>query len=176
MDYWGQIVGKDTSNGDVEFGDEFDFSTLDIEKMLDDSEGAEEERKRSASHIVHIKPRNFLSEDDEPVNTSDHTCSSVGDFASLTLGYALSVYKAQGSEWPNVILALHESNATLLFRELLYTGMTRARNRLDILAQAPVLEKARKNQRIKGNSLEAKIEFFNSGYLDQIVKIIPGGE
>jgi superfamily I DNA/RNA helicase len=174
MDYCGQIVSNGTkAKEEEELGEEFNFTALDIERMLDSSDEAEEEKKRSASHIVHIKPRTFLSEEDEPVNTQDHTCSSVGDYASLTLGYALSVHKAQGSEWPNVILALHDSNAQLLFRELLYTGMTRARNRLDILAQAPILEKAQLNQRIKGDSLEAKIEFFNGGYLDQKVEIIP---
>lgn len=168
MDYSGRIIGNrgaiETEAAGEDFM-EYDYSAVDIDAML--SSDNEDEKKRSASHIVYIRPKRFLQGEDR----ADHICSSVGDFASLTLGYALSVHKAQGSEWPNVIVALHDSNAILLFRELIYTAMTRARNRLDIMAQEHVLDKAVATQRIKGNTLAAKIEYFNGGYLDQIVDI-----
>jgi hypothetical protein len=166
MDYTGQIIGNKAEADTGDFG-EYDYSALDINAMLD-ADDKDDEKKRSASHIVHIKPRNWQQDQQE---LNDHQCNTIGDFASLTLGYALSVHKAQGSEWPNVIVALHDSNAILLFRELLYTAMTRARFRLDIIAQQHVIEKAQANQRIKGDSLKAKIEYFNGGYLNQVIDI-----
>jgi exodeoxyribonuclease V alpha subunit len=84
------------------------------------------------------------------------------------------VHKAQGSEWRNVIVALHDSARHLIYRELLYTAMTRAMNRLDIIAHKHTLDRAVRNPRIKGNSLEDKLEFFASGYLDLEVPLIPG--
>lgn len=47
---------------------------------------------------------------------------------SLSLAYALSVHKAQGSELTEVILLLPEKPTPLLVRELIYTAMTRARS------------------------------------------------
>lgn len=45
----------------------------------------------------------------------------------LTLAYACSIHKSQGSEYPVVVLAIHTQHFTLLQRNLLYTGLTRAR-------------------------------------------------
>ena len=44
----------------------------------------------------------------------------------MILGYALTVHKAQGSEWDRVFLLLHQSHNTMIQRELLYTAVTRA--------------------------------------------------
>lgn len=52
----------------------------------------------------------------------------------LELAYALTVHKAQGSEFGTVILVL-PNPCRLLSRELLYTALTRQRNRLVILHQ-----------------------------------------
>jgi exodeoxyribonuclease V alpha subunit len=54
------------------------------------------------------------------------------DLDELVLGYACSVHKAQGSEYPVVILPLHTQHYPMLQRNLLYTAITRAR-RLCIL-------------------------------------------
>ena len=45
----------------------------------------------------------------------------------LTLGYAVSVHKAQGGEFPLVVIFLHDLHAPLLQRTVLYTAMTRAK-------------------------------------------------
>ena len=55
----------------------------------------EEERKRVASHTVEI----------QLADNTTVSCSAVGEFAELQPGYALSVHKARGSEWPNVFSA-----------------------------------------------------------------------
>lgn len=62
-----------------------------------------------------------------------------GDFAEegspyLELAYAVTVHKAQGSEFGTVILVL-PANSRLLSREMLYTALTRQKDRVYILHQ-----------------------------------------
>lgn len=45
----------------------------------------------------------------------------------LTLAYACSIHKSQGSEYPAVVIAIHPQHFVLLERNLLYTALTRAR-------------------------------------------------
>ena len=54
--------------------------------------------------------------------------------ANLELAYALTVHKAQGSEFNTVLLVLPKSNH-LLSRELLYTALTRQTEKIVILMQ-----------------------------------------
>ena len=48
------------------------------------------------------------------------------ELAALMLGYAVSVHRAQGGEFPVVVLLLHDLHAPLLQRTVLYTALTRA--------------------------------------------------
>lgn len=62
-----------------------------------------------------------------------------GDFAEegspyLELAYAVTVHKAQGSEFGTVILVLPQ-HSNLLTREMLYTALTRQKNRVWVLHQ-----------------------------------------
>lgn len=57
-----------------------------------------------------------------------------GDSAPLQLAYALTVHKAQGSEFNTVFVVLPK-NSRLMTRELLYTALTRARVRLVLLIE-----------------------------------------
>ncbi|EGD81651.1 helicase RecD/TraA [Salpingoeca rosetta] len=49
------------------------------------------------------------------------------DLDTLALGYAITIHKAQGSEFPAVVIPLTMEHASFLNRNLLYTGVTRAR-------------------------------------------------
>ncbi len=66
--------------------------------------------------------------------------------------FAMSVHKAQGSEFDEVWLLLPQQDARVLSRELLYTAMTRARSGLHVCAGESVLRAAlqRHEQRISG--------------------------
>lgn len=66
--------------------------------------------------------------------------------------YALTVHKAQGSEFELVFLALPERGARVLARELLYTGLTRCRREIVLWANEATLREtiARKAQRWSG--------------------------
>lgn len=67
------------------------------------------------------------------------------DIADLSLGYALTVHKAQGSEFPVVVVVLSSQHYPLLRRNLLYTAVTRAKVRLHLVAAARVLGTAIRN-------------------------------
>ena len=54
--------------------------------------------------------------------------------------YAITVHKAQGSEFDVVIMPIVQAAPMLLTRNLLYTGMTRAKKMLIIVGNANVIE------------------------------------
>ena len=54
---------------------------------------------------------------------------------NLELAYAISIHKAQGSEFERVYLVLPRSKQTLLSAELVYTGVTRATRHLTVLVE-----------------------------------------
>ena len=56
--------------------------------------------------------------------------------------WAMTVHKAQGSEFDAVLLLLPSQRSRVLSRELLYTGVTRARQRVQLAASADVLAAA----------------------------------
>jgi exodeoxyribonuclease V alpha subunit len=57
--------------------------------------------------------------------------------------FAMTVHKSQGSEFDHVALLLPDKIAPVLTRELLYTGITRAKHRLTLVVpQAGVLRQA----------------------------------
>ncbi len=56
--------------------------------------------------------------------------------------YALTVHKSQGSEYDHVVLVLSDSVSPVLTRELLYTGITRARHSVEIWASTGVFKES----------------------------------
>jgi exodeoxyribonuclease V alpha subunit len=48
------------------------------------------------------------------------------DLNEITLAWAVTIHKSQGSEYPLVILPLYMQHYLMLSRNLLYTGLTRA--------------------------------------------------
>jgi exodeoxyribonuclease V alpha subunit len=61
---------------------------------------------------------------------------------ALTHAYAISVHKAQGAEFPAVVLPLVTSHAALLGRTLLYTAFTRARRLVVLVGKQKALQLA----------------------------------
>ena len=52
---------------------------------------------------------------------------------NITLAYCISVHKAQGSEYPIVIMPISRQHSIMLKKNLLYTGITRSRKSLILL-------------------------------------------
>ena len=63
-----------------------------------------------------------------------------GDLDELRLAYALTVHKAQGSEFPVAVLVVAMPHYPMLQRNLIYTGLTRARRGAVILGDRKALE------------------------------------
>lgn len=79
---------------------------------------------------------------------------SADQLAELEPAYAVTVHKSQGSEFPAVILPVADVPARLCYRNLLYTGVTRAR-KLCVLAgtartEQAMVENVRQNMRYSG--------------------------
>jgi exodeoxyribonuclease V alpha subunit len=96
------------------------------------------------------------------VNVTDRTLSARfddreveyedSDLDSLTLAYATSIHKSQGSEYPAVVVPFLSTHFVMLSRNLLYTAVTRAR-RLCVLVADPrairiALAEFRKGERL----------------------------
>ena len=65
----------------------------------------------------------------------------------VVLAYACSVHKAQGSEFPCVILILHGQHYVMLQRNLLYTGVTRGQRLVIVLGESRSVSIALSNDR-----------------------------
>ncbi len=71
------------------------------------------------------------------------------DLSDLGLGYAISIHKSQGSEYPVVIIPLLKGHFMMLQRNLLYTGITRGRKRVYIVGEAAAYSMAVRNSEAK---------------------------
>lgn len=58
------------------------------------------------------------------------------DFARLKHGYIISIHKSQGSEFDMVVLPICTSYFRMLYRKLIYTGITRAKRKLILIGEA----------------------------------------
>ena len=162
-DYTGKQAKPESKNllrfgayrGSIDSDDSFElegYENLDIDRMMDEEVP---EKKRQASHFVELEMETGITE----------RLSAVGDFSPqcFSLGYALTVHKAQGCEWRKVFIVLHKDHSISAHRELFYTAVTRSREQCVIIAKDFMIEKAIKAQKIKGNTVAEKIAYFNSG-------------
>ena len=65
----------------------------------------------------------------------------------IALAYATSIHKAQGSEYPVVVIPMSMQHYMLLERNLLYTAVTRGKQLVVVIAQTKALGMAVRNQR-----------------------------
>ncbi len=72
--------------------------------------------------------------------------------------YAITVHKAQGSEFERVLLVLPDASHRVLSRELLYTGITRARRQIEICASQSSLIAAISRQNRRWSRLAQRLE------------------
>lgn len=67
------------------------------------------------------------------------------EWYKIRLAYAMSIHKSQGSEFPVVILPIISSSHRMLQRNLIYTAITRAKNKLVLLGEKSAFSFAVKN-------------------------------
>lgn len=63
----------------------------------------------------------------------------VDDLSNVDLAYATTIHKAMGSEYETVIMPLLKAHTIMMYRNLLYTGITRAKKRVVLIGQKQVL-------------------------------------
>lgn len=76
-------------------------------------------------------------------------CYEFAELDELVLAYAVSVHKYQGSECPCVVIPVHTSHFKLLYRNLLYTAVTRGKKLVVIVGTKKALAIAVRNDEIK---------------------------
>ena len=79
----------------------------------------------------------------------EYVCYSESEYDELQLAYALSVHKSQGSEYSQIVLALMPGHYIMLQRNLLYTAVTRAREKVVLVGTKAALYTAVSNDRTK---------------------------
>lgn len=67
------------------------------------------------------------------------------ELSQLTLAYAVTIHKSQGSEYPAVVLPMHPQHYIMLQRNLLYTALTRGRQLVCIVGSKRALGRAVRN-------------------------------
>ncbi len=82
-------------------------------------------------------------------------------YSNLSLAYALSIHKSQGSEFDNVIIIFHQTHYMMLKKNLLYTAITRGKKNVVIFGTFKAFSIA----------MHSKIEERNSGLKDRLKEI-----
>ena len=176
MDRWGGATKR--KNLHLTASQEYEAAQgdTDIDAILQsmaDTTTVVEDRKAAASHTIVVRfinggdPATWLPTDTATDNDDEsfeelHLDSAAG-LNEMLFAYAITVHKSQGSEWRKVFLILHQSHSVMTFRELMYTGITRASKELYIICEPDrgmktgTLTKASKNPRLKGNTLAEKL-------------------
>ena len=78
------------------------------------------------------------------------------DYKTIKHGYAISVHKAQGSEFDIVIMPIVKEYYTMLYRKLVYTAITRAKKSLILIGDVNAFNKAvfNKENRVRNTNLK----------------------
>ncbi|MBV6340634.1 SF1B family DNA helicase RecD2, partial [Candidatus Magnetobacterium casense] len=71
------------------------------------------------------------------------------DLDEIVLAYAISIHKAQGSEYPAVVIPIHTQQFIMLQRNLLYTAITRARRLVVLVGSKRAITIAVQNNKTK---------------------------
>jgi exodeoxyribonuclease V alpha subunit len=71
-----------------------------------------------------------------------------GELDQLAPAYAITIHKAQGSEFPAVVIPVAMQHYVLLQRNLIYTGVTRGRRLVVLIGETKALALAVRNQKV----------------------------
>ena len=78
------------------------------------------------------------------------------NYLNFKLGYVTSIHKSQGSEYKTIIIIMLKEYGRMLYRKLLYTGVTRAKKYLYILGEDSAIKKAIDNNYENGRKTTLK--------------------
>jgi len=75
-----------------------------------------------------------------------HAEYDLSDLDELGLAYAISIHKSQGSQYPAVVIPVHQTHYLMLRRNLLYTAITRAERICVLVGTRSALAQAVRNE------------------------------
>lgn len=78
-----------------------------------------------------------------------HVVYDWSELDELSLAYAISVHKSQGSEYPAVVFPVHTSHYVMLQRNLLYTALSRGRNLVVMIGTRQAVAMAVRSARLR---------------------------
>ncbi len=83
------------------------------------------------------------------------------DFNSFKHGFVITIHKSQGSEFPVVIMPISMSYHRMLYRKLVYTGITRAKKKLILLGEPEAFLKSIENnqEQIRKTTLKERLNY-----------------
>lgn len=149
--------------------DRLDTDREDMPGLLFENDGSE-----SSAGLPDLSLEDVLASKEKTENQASHKlviqlddgsiveAQTRGDMNELLGGVAMTVHKSQGLEFRHVYLILHRSARGLLANEIVYTGITRAKQRLTIMCEPDSLSKAAKNRMIEGDTLDEKIKWIQA--------------
>lgn len=103
-------------------------------------------------YITDLIPAKYTeSKQDEMILDFDGTEINYprNEWLKITLAYAMSIHKSQGSEFKVVILPVTRQSGRLLQRNLIYTAITRSKSKLVMLGEIAAFDNAIKNEGTK---------------------------
>ncbi len=88
-----------------------------------------------------------------------------GELDELALAYACTIHKAQGSEYPAVVVPLHGQHFMMLQRNLLYTGVTRGKKLVVVVGNRKALSAAvqRRDSALRYSALGRRLREMDDG-------------
>jgi len=86
------------------------------------------------------------------------------DYSKLKHGFIISIHKSQGSEFDMAIIPISKSYSRMLYRKLIYTGITRAKKKLILIGEAESFVKAVNNnlEMTRKTNLKEKLIIMNN--------------
>ena len=75
-----------------------------------------------------------------------HAEYNLPELDALGLGYAISIHKSQGSQYPAVVIPVHQAHYLMLRRNLIYTAITRAERVCILVGTRSALAQAARNE------------------------------
>jgi exodeoxyribonuclease V alpha subunit len=84
----------------------------------------------------------------------------------ISLAYAISVHKSQGSEYPAVVIPLHSSHYMMLHRSILYTAVTRGKKLVVLVGSRKAVAMAIRNLRVEKR---------NTGLREKLIELARAG-
>jgi len=137
-------------------GDDFD-----VDAFMDNMQmTVVTDRVTTASHEIKVE---FIGSEDGDGELEWAELKTASEVNDMIFAYAITVHKSQGSEWRKVFFILHSSHSQMCSRELMYTGMTRAKQELYMIVEpdktmkSGTLGSSAKKPRLKGNTLAEKL-------------------